>query len=103
MVLETLSWHVTCKFPSPNSCKKRFLWTHKEVDFALHSVAGLVLQVEDTKKFPQALGFESLDPFFRVSKQDPCFTPVEEDGGDKRPVELELACETDGAAPPDPI
>ena len=45
MVLERLVWHVTCphcKFPSLDSCKKRFLWTHKEVDLAPHPVVGLV-------------------------------------------------------------
>ena len=31
--------------------------------------------------------------FFLVSKQGPCFTPIEEDGGDKRLAKLELACE----------
>ena len=36
-----------CKFPSLHSCQKRLLWTHKEVDLALHSVVGLVLQVGD--------------------------------------------------------
>ena len=30
------------------------------------------------------------------------FTAIEEDGGDKRPVELELAGKADGVAPPDP-
>ena len=54
-------------------------------------------------KFPQALGFKSLDPFFSVNKQGPCFTAIEEDGGDKRLVALELACEADGFAPPDPV
>ena len=38
-----------------------------------------------------------------VSKQGPCFTGIEEDGGDKRLVQLELACEADGVAPPDPV
>ena len=52
-----------CKFLSFNSCQKRFLWTHMEVDLALHPVVGRVLQVGDTEKFPHALGFESLDPF----------------------------------------
>ena len=52
-----------CKFPSLDSCQKRFLWTQKEVDVAPHPVVGLVLQVEDVKKFPQALDFESLDSF----------------------------------------
>ena len=60
-----------CKFPSLDSCQKRFLWTKKEVDLAPHPVVGLALQVADTEKFPHALGFEGLDPFFffvRVSK-----------------------------------
>ena len=88
-----------CKFPSLDSCQKRSLWTNKDP----HPVFGLVLQVGDTTTFPQALGFESLDPFFTVSEQGPCFTAVEEGGGDKRVVELELACEADGVAPPDPV
>ena len=40
------------------------LWKHKEVDIASHKVAGLVLQVGNTEKFPRTLGFKSLDPFF---------------------------------------
>ena len=66
-------------------------------------LVGLVLQVGDAKTFPQALRFKSLDPFFIVSKQGPCLTAVEEDGDDKRLVELELACEADGVAPTDPV
>ena len=89
-----------CKFPSLDSCQ--ILWTHKEVDLAPHLVVGLVLQVGDRKKFPQALGFESLDPFFRVSKQGPCFTAIEEHGGNKRLLKLESACEANRVAPPDP-
>ena len=52
---------------------------------------GLVLQLEDAEKFPQALGLESLVYFFfRVSKQGPCFTAIEEEhGSDKRLVHLE--------------
>ena len=57
------------KFPSLDSCHKRFPWTHKEADLAPHPVVCLVLKVRDAEKFPQALGFESLDPFLRVSKQ----------------------------------
>ena len=45
-----------CKFPSLDSCQRGCLWTHKEVD--------LVLRVGDAEKFPRALGFENLDPFF---------------------------------------
>ena len=56
-----------CKFPSLDSCQRRILWTHKEVDLVPHSVLGLVLRVGDAEKFPQALGFEGLDPCLRVS------------------------------------
>ena len=52
-----------CKFLSLDSCQKRFLYTYTEVDLAPHSDVGLVLQIGNTKKFPHALGFKSLDPF----------------------------------------
>ena len=58
-----------CKCPSLGRCQKRFLRTHKGVDLAPHPVVGLVLQVGNAEKFPQALGFEGLDPILRVSKQ----------------------------------
>ena len=53
-----------CKFPSPDSCQKRFLWTYEDVDLALHLVIGVMLQVGDKEKFSHAHGFESFDPFF---------------------------------------
>ena len=81
----------------------RFLWTRKEVDLAPHPVAGLVLQVGDVEKSPQALCFERLNLFVRVSEQGPCFTAIQEDGGDKRLVELEPASEADGVAQPGPV
>ena len=46
-----------CEFPSLDSCQKRFLWAYKEVDLALHPVAGLA------EMFLQTLAFESLDLF----------------------------------------
>ena len=57
---------VACDMPEPrecpslDSCQKRFLWTHKEVDHAHapHPVVGLVLKVEDAKTFSRALDFE---------------------------------------------
>ena len=61
---------MACDMPEPHkilsldSCQKRFLWPHKEVDLASHQVVGHVLQVGDAEKFPQAFGFESLDSFF---------------------------------------
>ena len=58
-----------CKFLTLDSCQKRFMWTHKEVDLAPHSVVGLVLQVGDAEKFCHTLGFESLDPFFPIQSQ----------------------------------
>ena len=36
-----------------------------EVDLVPHLVVGLVLQVGDTEKFPHALDFKSVDPFFQ--------------------------------------
>ena len=35
----------------------------KEVDLAPYPVVGLLLQVGDAEKFPQAVGCESLDSF----------------------------------------
>ena len=55
--------HEPCKFPSVASCQKRFPWTPTIVDLAPHPVGGLLLQVGDAEKFPQALGFKSLHPF----------------------------------------
>ena len=58
---------VACDMPEPceflplDSCQKMFLWTHKEVDLALHPVLGLVLQIGDAEKFPKALGSVSCD------------------------------------------
>ena len=53
------------KFPSLDSCQKRFPWTHKEIDIAPLPVVGLVLQ--DTEKVSHALGFESLDLLYSES------------------------------------
>ena len=50
------------KFLFLDSCQKRFLWTHKEVDLALHPVIGPLLQVKGAKKFPQSLGFHVSEP-----------------------------------------
>ena len=80
------------------SWQKKFLLPYKEVDLAPHPVVGLVLQAGDAEKFPQALGFESLDPFLGVSKRGLCFTAIEEGGGDERLVLLEPSCKADGAA-----
>ena len=57
------------RFPSLDSCQKRFLWTHKELDLAPHPVVSLVLRVRDAENIPQAFGFESLDPFFFQSQK----------------------------------
>ena len=53
-------------------------------DLAPHPVVGLVLQVGDAKKFPQALGFESLDPFFHSQQAGSIVKfPVTRTGGIK--------------------
>ena len=79
-----------CKVPSLGSRQKRFLWIHKEVDLAPHTIVGLVLQGGDTEKFLMHLVSKAQILFFRVSEQGPCFTAMEEDGADMRLVELEL-------------
>ena len=56
-----------CKFPSLDGCQNRFLRTHKEVDLAPHPDVGLAIQ--DAEKFPKALGFKSLDPFFQSASR----------------------------------
>ena len=58
-----------CKFPALDSCLKKLLWTRYGVDLAPHPVVGLVLQAEDAEKFPQALGFEILDPFVTITSR----------------------------------
>ena len=87
--------------PCELSSQQRFTWAYKEVDLAVHSVVCLLLQEGDTVKFPQTLGFESLDPFLIMSKQGPY--PTEEDEGSKILVQLEHVCEADGVASPDPV
>ena len=86
-----------CRFPSLDSCQKRFLWTHKGVDLAMHPAVRLVLQ-GDVEEFPQAWIL-----FSSEQQAGSMFTAIEEGGGDKRLVELELACKADGVAPPDPV
>ena len=92
-----------CTFLFLDSCLKRLLWARKEVDLGPHPVIGLIFQVGDVERCPQALGLESLDPFFRVSKQGPCLTAVEVDADDKRLEQLELACKADYLALPDTV
>ena len=74
--------------------------THKEVHLASHPVIGLVLQVGDAEKF-SIPGFF----FFSESESRVQMSQPQEDGGNKRlvVVQLELACEADGLAPPDPV
>ena len=69
---------------------------------ALCPVVGFVVQAGDAVFF-QALGFKCLDLFFPVSKQGPCFTAIEEDGGNKRLAQIEVAWEADGVAAPDTV
>ena len=92
-----------CKFPSLDSCQKSLCGLSKEVDLVLHPVIGLVLQVADAEKFHRALGLKNLDPFYQSQQTGLCFTAIEEDGGDKRLAELELACDSDGVGSPDPL
>ena len=47
--------------------------------------------------------FREPGSFFSVSKQSPYFTAVEEDRGNKRLAQFELAGEADGVASPHPV
>ena len=68
----------TCEFPSLDSCQKKFLSAHKEVDLALHPVVGLVQQMEMRSSF-YTLDFKNLDPLLRINQQGPCPTAIEGD------------------------
>ena len=93
-----------CRFPSLDRYQKRFPWSHKEGDLAPQPVIGLVLQVGYAESFLRHLVSKARILFFsRVSKQRPCFTAIEKDGSDKRLVQLELACESDGVASPEHV
>ena len=76
------------KFPSLGSCENRFLWTSKDVDPAPHPVVGLVLQGGDTEK--SFLMHLISKAWILFSESASSFTAIQEDGGDKRLVELEL-------------
>ena len=53
------------KFPSLDSCLKKFLWTHKKGDLASHPITGLVLQVGDAEKFFSGIRFRKPGSFFQ--------------------------------------
>ena len=80
-VLERLSRRATC----PNHASFRLSTVARRGScgptrklILLRPVVGLMLQVGEADKFPHAFGFECLDPSFRVSKQGPRFTTLEE-------------------------
>ena len=51
-----------CKCLSPDSRQKKVLVAHQELHLPPHRIVCFVLRVGDAKKFPHALGSESLDP-----------------------------------------
>ena len=53
--------------------------TYKETDLAPHPVVGLVFLVGDVERFLMHLFKKPRSSFFRVSKQGPSFTAIEED------------------------
>ena len=68
-------------------------WVRSKIDF----LVGPHEPLDATVKRRKLAWFEHLTRHDSLSKA------MEEDGGDKRLVELELACEVDGVAPPDPV
>ena len=90
-----------CKFPSFHSSRRGSCGpTRKLTSFRTRSLV-LCSKWEIRRSFLRHLVPKAWIVFFRVSKQGPCFRAFEEDGGDERLVELELALEADGVAPPD--
>ena len=67
------------------------------------SIVGNVLRVANRRSFLMHFVSKAWILYVRASKQGPCFAAVEEDEGDRRREELELACKADGLAPPDPV
>ena len=90
-----------CKFLSLDSCHRRFLRTRKLI--LLHTQL-FCAPSRRYRELSSCTHFQRLESFFsRSRKQGPSVTARENDGGDKRLVELQLACEADGVAPPDPV
>ena len=92
-----------CNLLSLDSCQKRLLWTHKEVDLAPHPSYCSSAPSRRCGDVSSGTWFRKPVSFSSLSKQDPCFTAMQQNGGDKRLVELYLACKTEGAAPPDTV
>ena len=57
-----------CEFLSLDSCQERFLWVHKKDDLSPHPVIGLISQVRDAEKFPQAFGLENQDLLLTINE-----------------------------------
>ena len=89
---------MVCDMPEP--CKFRLLTVARRGScgpkrkLSLLRTQSLVLisMQKMRRSFLMHFGLESLDPFFRVSKQSLRFTAVEENGDDKRLVELYCCC-----------
>ena len=53
-----------CKFPSLDGCQKGSCGPTRKLSFLCTQSFALCSKKGDAEKFPHALGFESLDPFF---------------------------------------
>ena len=91
----TIDMPEPCECPCLDCCQRRFLWANKDVDLAPHPVIGLVLLAGAVEKLFQALGFKAGMLFSKSAS----WVHVE-DGGAKRLVQLEIACDADGFASP---
>ena len=84
-----------CKFPSLDSCQRRFPWTHEEADSCF-----------TPSRWSCAPGRRYREVSSRNCSQKQAgsmFHSHGEDRGETRRVELEPACKADGVAPPDPV
>ena len=85
-------------FPSLDVARREYCGPKRESILLRTELLVSCSKHEMRKKCPQTLRFEGLDSFLRVSQQGPCFTALEEDGGDKRRVQLERAFEAECVA-----
>ena len=106
IVSERLLWRVAC----PNHASVRLLTVSRRRscgpawELILLRTQSLVLRSK--KQIQRSFLWHLVSrawTLFWVNKHGPCFTATEEDGSDKRLLELELACEVDDVVPLDTV
>ena len=104
MVLERLFWSVTCR--NHESFRLPAVIGRGSYGPTRKSILLLTLSLILCSTYREValwVGFRKPGLFFGVSKQGPCLTTVDKDGGDKRLLQREHVCEAYGAAPADSV